>query len=117
MILRECSVAIALGVFVVGFQKFVAMPEDQTVVVGGVAKFDCRYEPEDLLMKWFKGSILIKYAVRPERVRIGNGSLMILEVEKSDSETYTCQVADRRATASLTVKLSSDTSECILING
>lgn len=92
---------------ITGFKNFTAEPQDQIVDVGSNARFDCRYEPKELVATWFKETENVKYAFKPGRLVIDSVSLVILEVETTDVGRYTCRVANNERAAKLSVSTAS----------
>ncbi|XP_069815234.1 obscurin isoform X2 [Dendropsophus ebraccatus] len=84
--------------------RFVKDILDVKAEEGEVAVFTCETERSPLTVKWRKSISELKPSKKHELSQKGNVlSLSINDLEKSDSDTYICDIGDAQTKASLTV--------------
>lgn len=85
--------------------KFIRELKDATAEENNAVSFECETAQPAGKVTWLKGTKEIKAGGRYELTQ--RGTILILNVkdlEKSDSEVYTCDIGSTKSTAKLTVK-------------
>ncbi|XP_073797123.1 obscurin isoform X9 [Danio rerio] len=86
--------------------KFICELKDATADENSDVSFECETAQPATKVTWLKGTKEIKAGGRYELTQ--KGAILILKVkdlEKSDSEVYTCDIGSTKTTAKLTVKV------------
>ncbi|XP_051738417.1 obscurin-like isoform X38 [Ctenopharyngodon idella] len=86
--------------------KFIRELKDATAEENSAVSFECETAQPAGKVTWLKGTKEIKAGGRYELTQ--RGTILILNVkdlEKSDSEVYTCDIGSTKSTAKLTVKV------------
>lgn len=85
--------------------KFICELKDATAEENSAVSFECETAHPASKVTWLKGTKEIKAGGRYELTQ--KGTVLILnmkDLEKSDSEVYTCDIGSTKSTAKLTVK-------------
>ncbi|XDV47853.1 hypothetical protein PO909_017402 [Leuciscus waleckii] len=86
--------------------KFICELKDATAEENSAVSFECETAHPASKVTWLKGTKEIKAGGRYELTQ--KGTVLILnmkDLEKSDSEVYTCDIGSTKSTAKLTVKV------------
>ncbi|XP_051543318.1 obscurin-like [Myxocyprinus asiaticus] len=86
--------------------KFIRELKDATAEEKGVVSFECETAQPASKVTWMKGMKEIKAGGRYELTQKGTVLILIVkDLEKNDSEVYTCDIGSTNSTAKLTVKV------------